>query len=169
MKRAQKERLVSELSEKLKENANIYLVNFKGLTVSQSNELRRRMKESNSYFVVIKNRLAKKALENGDERLISLFTGPTAIAYNNHDPVILAKILVSFSKENNVLKIKGGLAEKKFVEEKQIREIADLPSREVLMAKLAYLLASPLINVLQLIRTPLMNFGILMNQLKDKK
>ncbi len=169
MRRIQKENAVNELKERFNENANIFLVDFKGLTVSQSNELRNKMRECDSYFKVVKNRLALKALESQDDKLAPLFRGPTAIAYNNHDPVKLAKILVSFSKENRVLKVKGGLAEGKFVEGNKINEIANLPSREVLMAKLTYLIAFPLINMLQLIKAPILNFGLLMNQLKDKK
>ncbi|MCP2606481.1 hypothetical protein NLC27_02890, partial [Candidatus Aminicenantes bacterium AC-708-I09] len=76
---------------------------------------------------------------------------------------------ISFSKENNVLRIKGGLLRGKFVEENKIKEIANLPPKEVLMAKFAFLMASPLINMLQLLKAPLVNFGILMQQLKEKK
>ena len=169
MRRKEKEKIVNELKEKLKENENIIFVDFKGISVAQSNELRRRMKENDSYLKVIKNRLLKRALEPQDDKIISIFTGPTAIAYNNHDPVKLAKTLISFSKENNVLRIKGGLLRGKFIEENKIKEIANLPPKEILMAKFAFLMASPLINMLQLLKAPLVNFGILMQLLKEKK
>jgi large subunit ribosomal protein L10 len=169
VRRKEKEQIVNELKEKFKQNENIIFVDFKGISVAQSNELRRRMRENNSYFKVIKNRLMKKALESMDNKIISIFRGPTAIVYNNHDPVKLAKALISFSNENNILRIKGGLLRGKFIEENKIKEIANLPSKETLMVKFAFLMASPLINMLQLLKTPIMNFGILLQQLRDKK
>jgi len=170
VKRKDKEKIVNELKEKLKENENIIFVDFKGISVAQANELRRRIKENNSYFKVVKNRLLKRALEpTDDNKIMSIFTGPTAIAYNNHDPVKLAKTLISFSKENNVLSIKGGLLRGEFIEENKIKEIASLPAKEVLIAKFAFLMASPLINMLQLLKAPLVNFGILLQQLKEKR
>ncbi|MFQ6083700.1 MAG: 50S ribosomal protein L10, partial [Candidatus Aminicenantia bacterium] len=99
----------------------------------------------------------------------NLLSGPTAIAFTEEDPVRLAKVLVDFAKENKILEIKGGLLKGEFVEENRVKEIANLPPREELLAKFAYFMAFPLTKMLRLFQSPLSNFGLLVSQLKDKK
>ena len=137
MARPDKAAGVAELVESFQESAGAVLTEYRGLTVKQLQDLRRALGE-NANYAVVKNTLTKiAATEAGVEGFDDLLTGPTAIAFINGDVVEAAKGLRDFAKANPALLIKGGYLDGKSVDAAEIAKIADLESREVLLAKLA--------------------------------
>jgi len=142
--RAKKESLAESYSGEMAAAEHAFLVGFKGITVDQVTELRRRIREKGGRYVVIKNRIAKRAVEGKSlEQLAQHFEGPTAVAFSATDPVAIAKVLAEFAKEVPVLEFKAGVVEGRLIAANQVAEIAALPSREDLIAKLLFLLQSP--------------------------
>jgi len=169
VKREQKEKIVKDLEDSFRKMNTFYLVDFKGITVSQSIRLRRLMRENSFSFRVIKNRLALKALrEEFPEDLREGFQGPTAIAFSSQESLSLARLLKNFSEENNVLKVKGGIVEGQFLSPEKFVEIASLTSRDDLLSKIAYLMAFPLIKLLRTWQSSLLSLGRMLSQLKTK-
>ena len=135
--RADKASAVAELTDNFRNSSATVLTEYRGLTVKQLTELRRSLGGDTKY-AVSKNTLAKRAATDaGIEGLDTLFTGPTALAFINGDPVEAAKGLRAFAKANPVLVIKGGVFEGKALTADEVNKLADLESREVLLAKLA--------------------------------
>jgi len=119
---------------------------------------------------VVKNRLALRALtEDLPGDLKQYFTGPTAIAFASENPLQLARMLRDFSKEHKVLKFKAGLLEGQFLPKDKFEDIANLTSRDDLIAKLGFLMANPLIKLLRTWQAPIESLGRLLSQLKLKK
>lgn len=136
MKRNDKEQLVIELKDKLQGASAVYYTDFSGLNVKRMTELRRRFRRAGVEYVVIKNTLALRAVnESGlaGERL----RGPTGLVVGS-DPVAAAKVLTDFARENDQRPaIKGGLLDGRVIAEAQVKALASLPSREQLLAELA--------------------------------
>ena len=127
-----------------------FLVGFSGITVGQVDDLRRRVRTAGGSYSVVKNRIAKLAFE--DSSLGSLsehLAGPTAIAYSENDPVGLARTLTEFAKDVPVIEFKAGLVDGQAVSADAIQEIANMPSREALVAKLLFLLQSPITRLVR--------------------
>jgi len=170
MKRGEKERWIQNLNDTFEKIGNFYLVDFKGITVSQSTELRRLMRKNSYSFLVVKNRLALRALkEDFPGSLDECFQGPTALAFAPQDPLGLARILKDFSEQNNVLAVKGGILDGQFIAPEKFNEIAKLTSREDLLNKMAYLMAFPLLRLVRTWQAPLLSLGRVLSQLKVKK
>ncbi|NEB81113.1 50S ribosomal protein L10 [Streptomyces sp. SID14478] len=128
---------VAELTDKFRSSNAAVLTEYRGLTVAQLKQLRRSLGE-NSEYAVVKNTLTKIAAnEAGINTLDDLFTGPTAVAFVTGDPVESAKGLRDFAKDNPNLVIKGGVLDGKALSADEIKKLADLESREVLLSKLA--------------------------------
>ncbi|MGQ9637878.1 MAG: 50S ribosomal protein L10 [Thermodesulfobacteriota bacterium] len=137
MNRSEKQQVVSEFSKKLEGIQAIVLTNFRGLNVEQLNNLRRRLREEKVSYHVVKNTLMKLAAKGTPlERLTDYFEGPTAVALSYGDPVLLAKVLSEFIKTQPNLEIKAGLIQGRFAGPDEIKTLATLPSREVLLAQL---------------------------------
>jgi large subunit ribosomal protein L10 len=143
MKRAEKEQLVAELRGKLQGATALYYTDFTGLNVKRMTELRRRLRKAGVEYVVIKNTLALRAVnESGltGQRL----RGPTGVVIGT-DPVAAAKILADFAKEFDAKpEVKGGLLEGKQIAVAQVKQLATLPSREQMLAELGAGLMSPM-------------------------
>jgi large subunit ribosomal protein L10 len=143
--RAKKESLVSGYEEAMASAQHAFLVGFKGITVEQATELRRRIREKGGHYVVIKNRIARRAVEGKPlASVVEHFNGPTAIAFSLGDPVAIAKVLTDFAKEAPVREFKAGLVEGRPIAANQVGEIAALPSREQLISRLLNVLQSPI-------------------------
>ena len=170
MKREDKESQVKELSEAFESHDTFYLLDFINMHVSQSVQLRRRLRDQSYTFRVIKNRLALRALsEDFPDDLKGFFQGPTAIAFAPQDPIGLARMLKDFSIEHKVLSVKGGMFEGQFIPAQRFEEIANLTSREDLLAKLGFLMSYPLTKLLRTWQAPVDSLGRLLSQLKTKK
>ncbi len=142
MQREEKREFVKQFNSVLKDKEFMLVANYQGLNVSQISTLRSQISAANSNFRVAKNTLAKMAIKNTNfEMLEKLFVGPTSIAYSD-DPVSTSKVLVDFAKDNDNLKILGGVMGDKELSVDDIKTLASLPSLEVLRAQLIGLLVS---------------------------
>jgi len=167
--RADKATAVAELTDRFRDSSATLLTEYRGLTVAQLKELRRSLGRETTYAVT-KNTLAKRAAtEAGIAGLDTLFTGPTALAFVGGDPVEAAKGLRDFAKTNPLLVIKGGVFEGKTVSADDIRQLADLESREVLLAKLAGAMKANLTKAAATFQAPLSKMARLAAALQDKQ
>jgi len=168
MKRTDKEQLVSELKEKIESATALYYTDFTGLNVKRMTELRRRFRKANVEYVVIKNTLALRAVnESGlvGERL----KGPTGLVVTK-DPVEAAKILTDFAKTNDQRPaVKGGLFDGASIDAAQVKRLAAMPSREQMLAELGAGLQAPLGAMLGALSGLLMNFAGALEALKTQK
>jgi large subunit ribosomal protein L10 len=170
MNRDEKAQLVSELTEQMGKASNAFIISFKGITVPQVTELRRQIRETKSQYLVVKNTLALIALK--DSPMIELrehFTGPTAVAFNDGDPVALAKALTKFAKDVPSVVFKGALLDGLVVSAKQIDQIATLPSREELVSKLLYVLQSPIRGLVTVLSANIRNLAVVLDQIAKQK
>ncbi len=151
--RKEKEELVKSLEEKLDKAKSAVFVDYKGLKVAESEELRGKIRANDSEIMVIKNRLAKIALKNkGIEVDEDIFSRPVAITLSYQDEVAGAKEIDTFAKSHENLEILGGILENGFISADKVKQLAALPSREQLHAKVVGTIAAPLsgmVNVLQ--------------------
>jgi len=155
MARPDKAAAVAELTDEFRTSQGAVLTEYRGLTVKQLQDLRRALGE-NANYAVVKNTLTKiAAKEAGVDGFDDLLTGPTAIAFIKGDPVETAKSLRDFARTNSPLVIKGGILDGKSLTIDEIAKIADLESREVLLAKLAGALVASLQNAVFLFNAPL--------------
>ena len=150
--REYKEKLVETLTEHLKQSKSAVLVGYKGLKVIETEELRNKLREKKIHFHITKNTLFKIALSNtGIEVAEELLDKPLAIAFATEDEVTPAKEIALFAKEHEAIEILGGILENEYIDENAIKQLASLPSREELYAKVVGSLAAPLsgmVNVL---------------------
>jgi len=143
MKRAEKEQLVTELRDKLTTAQSLYYTDFTGLNVKRMTELRRRLKRAGVDYVVIKNTLALRAV-NESGLVGETLKGPTGLVVGK-DPVAAARILTEFAKEfEDKPSMKGGLLQGKAINNAQVKRMASLPSREQMLADLAAGMQSPM-------------------------
>ncbi|AEV81668.1 50S ribosomal protein L10 [Actinoplanes sp. SE50] len=167
--RADKATAVAELTENFRDSAATVLTEYRGLTVKQLTELRRSLGQQAKYSVA-KNTLAKRAAgDAGIEGLDALFTGPTALAFVSGDVVEAAKGLRAFAKANPALVIKGGVFEGKAISAEDVSKLADLESREVLLAKLAGAMKGNLSKAAATFQAPLSQAVRLVDALRDKR
>lgn len=159
---------VAELTESFRESNGAVLTEYRGLTVKQLRDLRRSLGESATYAVA-KNTLTKLAAKQADVELPDeLLTGPTAIAFITGDVVEAAKGLRNFAKENKTLVIKGGFLDGKVLTPDEINKLADLESREVLLAKLAGGMKASIAGAAGLFNAPLAQAARLFAALQAK-
>jgi large subunit ribosomal protein L10 len=169
MARPDKAATVAELTEEFHTSAGAVLTEYRGLSVKQLQELRRSLGDNASYSVV-KNTLTKIAVRDaGVESFDGLLTGPSAIAFIKGDPVEAAKGLRDFARSNPPLVIKAGILEGKTLTAGDIAKIADLESREVLLAKLAGALKASTQNAASLFQAPLSQVARLAAALAEKQ
>jgi large subunit ribosomal protein L10 len=167
--RADKAMAVTELTESFRSSNATVLTEYRGLTVSQITNLRRSLGRETTYAVA-KNTLAKRAAtQAGIDGLDALFTGPTALAFVSGDPVEAAKGLRDFAKANPALVIKGGVFEGRPISAAEVNRLADLESREVLLAKLAGAMKANLSKAAGLFNAPASQVARLAAALQEKK
>ena len=158
MHRSDKERVVSQLAERLRSTETLMVADYRGLTMPEIEELRTRRLEAGARFTVVKNTLTRRAAEEaGAKDVLELIEGPTAIAFleADGDPVTVAKVLSETARARDVLVIRGGLLEGSLVGDDAIKRLATLPPAEVLHAQLVGAVAAPLSTVVGLFAAPL--------------
>lgn len=154
MDRIQKQEMVGSLHEIFGSAGSVVVSHFNGLTASEATDLRRRMHAVGARFRVIKNSLARRAIEGTPyECLSDLFTGPIAFAFSE-DPVAAAKASVDFAKENDHLVVLGGGLGAKRLSQEEVNSLASLPSLDELRAMLVGLLQRPATNVVSVLLAP---------------
>jgi large subunit ribosomal protein L10 len=143
MKKSEKEQLVSELAQKLRGASALYYTDFTGLNVKRMTELRRRLRKSDIEYVVIKNTLALRAV-NESGLVSGPLKGPTGLVLAR-DPVTAARLLSDFAKENDAKPtVKGGLLDGRALDSAQVKQLATMPAREQMLAELGAGLQSPM-------------------------
>lgn len=154
-----KEQKVSEIREKLEKAQAVIMVKYQGLTVEEDTELRKGLREAGVEYKVYKNTLVTRAAnELGFEGFVEYLEGPIAVAFGYDDPTAPARILNDFAKTHKVLELKAGLIQGEMFDEAKIKELASVPSKDVLIAKL-----------LGSFKAPISNFAYLVSAIKDKK
>src|ERR687894_1348819 len=135
MKKSEKEQLVSELAQKLRGASALYFTDFTGLNVKRMTDLRRRLRKSGVEYVVIKNTLALRAV-NESGLMTTPLKGPTGLVLAR-DPITAARVLSDFAKENDARPtVKGGLLDGRALDSAQVKQLATMPSREQMLAEL---------------------------------
>jgi len=168
--RTEKEQLIHDYEEGLAAAPHAFLLDFKGISVPQVTTLRERVRQSGGSYEVVKNTLALRAIDGKAlEALKEHFVGPTAVVYSESDPVALAKALTDFAKDVPVLQFKAGLVEQRPVPAAQIKEIAQLPSREELIAKLLFLMQSPIARFVRVLAALPQSLVIALDQVRKQK
>jgi large subunit ribosomal protein L10 len=158
MQRAEKEKVVAELVERLRSTETLIVADYRGLSVTEINRLRGELLGHGAKFTVVKNTLTRRAAEEaGAEALLALLDGPTAIAFleSDGDPVAVAKALNAAARETKVLEIRGGILDGEQIGGEDVRNLATLPPTDVLRAQLVSAVSGPLMNVVGLFTAPL--------------
>jgi large subunit ribosomal protein L10 len=158
MQRSEKEQVVAELVERLRSTETLIVADYRGLSVTQINDLRGQLLEHGARFTVVKNTLTRRAAEEaGAEALLELLDGPTAIAFleSDGDPVAVAKALNAAARDTRVLEIRGGILDGQQIGEADVRSLATLPPADVLRAQLVSAVSGPLMTVVGLFTAPL--------------
>ena len=168
MNKQQKQTYISEMTAQFENSEAVLVTHYQGLNVKQLDELRKQMREHGIQFKVTKNRITKLALKNSKcKDLINLFTGPTAIALSE-DAITSAKILTKFSKENQNLKILGGIMGKEILDIVGVANVATLPTLNEARAKIVGILRSPAQKIASILLAPASKIAILALE-KSKK
>ena len=142
-----KKQRVSEIAEQFKNSVSTVIVDYQGLSVAEATELRKQLREAGVDLHVYKNTMVRRAVEEvGIEGLDELLSGPNAIAFSNEDVIAPAKVLHSFSKNNEALEIKGAVVEGVVTSVEDIKKIATLPSKEGLVSMFLSVLQAPMRN-----------------------
>ncbi len=170
MIRTEKEKIVAALHDNFKKSKVVILTDYKGLDVSAISKLRRKLREVDVEYKVVKNTLITKASEDTDAALIKdYFKGPSALALSYDDPVAPAKALVDFAKENDKLEIQIGVMEGKIIDLNEIKALSSLPSIEVLLGQLLSVMngvPTALVRALNDVPVKLLN---VMQAIRDQK
>jgi large subunit ribosomal protein L10 len=168
--RIQKEQLLAQYTEGIKAAPHAFLLDYQGITVPQVTALREKVRASGGQYLVVKNTLALRAIDGAElAALKEHFVGPTAVVWSGTDPVGLAKALTDFAKDVPAIKLKAGLVEGRAVPAEQIKEIAALPGREELIAKLLFLLQSPITRFARVLAAVPQQFVAVLDQIRITK
>jgi large subunit ribosomal protein L10 len=168
--KGKKKEELDELKKDLSAAKNMFVTQFQGMTVAQDTELRQKIRGTNSKYRVVKNTLVRKAAEGTPvEGVAKSFDGSTAIAYNASDPVALAKVLTAYAKANPLFVFKAGMVEGRVVNIGDIANIAAMPSKEELIAKLLFLINSPAQRIAVALNGVARNLAVVLGQAIEKK
>ena len=161
---------VEQLTDKLAKAKAIYLTEYHGLNVEDITELRREFSKNDIEFKVAKNTLIKLAAENNKlDGLNSYLNGSTAIALSYEDPASPARVLKKFKKDHDLPEVKSILFDGEILEGKDFKKIADLPTKDQLLASLVSTLSSPMTKLALILKASMTDLGNTLNNLKDQK
>lgn len=165
----QKAKTIDELEEKFKTAKGCIVTNYRGLNVARITRLRRRLAQDGVEFKVVKNTLARIALDRlGLKEAHVFFEGPSAAAFAFKDPVVAAKAILDFARDNKELEVKGAMVEGKVIEARDVRVLSELPPREILLARVVGHAAAPLTGFVSLLQAPLRNLVYVLSQVHNK-
>lgn len=161
---------VEQIAANIREAKSAVFVDYHGLTVAEANDLRARCREANVRYRVVKNRLAKRAYDAAGvappERVLR---GPTAIAFGLDDPTTPARILAEFAKDNEHITIKGGFLGDEWLDVAAVEQLAKIPPRDQLLARLLGSLRAPLTKLVWVLRAPLSQLTVALKAVAEQK
>ncbi len=171
MNKENKQQVVTELHDKLTRAKAVFLADFRGLNVEKATSLRNELRKAGIEYKVVKNTLLELASRDTDKTsLAEHFAGPTAVALSYDDPVAAAKVLSKFAKEQkDFFKLKGGVLTGKPINVTDIQALADLPSREVLIAKMLGSMNAPASNFVGVLAAIPGSFVRVLNAIREQK
>lgn len=171
MKRSEKEQIIAEVKEMAERAKSLFFADFTGITVEQVNELRKEFRKSNVDYRVVKNTLARKALENleGYDKMLNRLEMPTGIAFAYDDPVAPAKIIKKFREKNEKISLKVCIIEKVVYEGTKLDDLAKLPTRAELIAGVLGSLQSPIAGVIGAVTAVIRDLVSVIDEIEKKK
>ena len=168
--KSKKAQLIEDYETGLAVAPHAFVLGYKGISVPQVTALRDKVRDSGGHYAVVKNTLALRAIDGKAlAELKEHFVGPTAVVYSMTDPEALAKALTDLAKDVPAVQFKAGLVENRSIAANQIKEIASLPSREQLLAKLVYLLQSPITRLARVLAAVPQQLVVVLDQVLKQK
>ena len=168
MNKEQKKNYISEITSQFENSEAVMVTHYQGLNMSQLDELRSKMREHGIQFKITKNRITKIALEKTKcKELSNLFTGPTAVAFSS-DAIISARILSKFSKDNENLKLLGGIMGSEILDLAAVQNVANLPTLDEARTKIAGILATPASKFISILLARSEKMSILSSEISEK-
>ena len=170
MLRNEKEAVIAEVAQLLTDGENLFVSDYRGLTVAELKELRVKLRESGAAFKVVKNTLGGIAADRaGREDIKGLLAGPTAVTFCGDDLVGAAKALADFAKTHPQLVVRGGLLESSLIDPDAVKALAGLPSRDVLVAQLVGTMAAPMTGLVTVLQGTVSGFVRALNQVAEQR
>ncbi len=170
MNRTEKESMIKEIEEKLKTAVSAVLTDYRGLNVRDMAELRAGLKQEGVEYKIYKNTLMRRAADQINvPELGEHLEGPTGVAFGFDDPLAAARALAAYAKRNRSLKIKGGLLEGRVIGGADIRMMAGLPTKDVLIAQLASTLNAPLTRLVSTLSGPIRGLAVSLGKISAQK
>ena len=169
MNRDEKAAAIEEIAEEIKASESIFAIDYRGISVAQAAELRAGLRDADASFRVVKNRLTKIAADKaGVKGLDDVLQGPTALTFVKGDTAQAAKAITSFNKTHDVLTYKGGLMGETLLDEGRFTAISKLPSRDVLNAQLAGVVASPIVTLTRGLGSMISGLALALGQIAEQ-
>ncbi len=170
MLRHQKEAVIAEVTQLLKDNENLFVSDYRGLTVGELEELRSKLRETDAVFKIVKNTLGGIAAERAERETVKpLLSGPTAVTFCGEDLVGAAKALSDFAKKHPRVVIRGGVLESSLIDAAGVDALASLPPRDVLVAQVVGSMAAPLTGLVTVLQGTVSGFVRALNQVAEQR
>lgn len=170
MRRAKKEEVMEEITQKLANSSTVIFLDYRGLKVKEASNLRFRLKDSGFDYKVVKNTLLKRAADALEiEGLEQFLAGPTAVVFGGDDPVAVAKALSNLAREYKVLQFKGGILDKQPVGPETVKRLSELPPKEELIGRAIGGIKAPLYGLVNVLAGNLRNLVYVLNQISEQK
>lgn len=161
--------VIDEIKEKIESSQAMVLVDYRGLDVAQLTELRKQYREAGVEYKVYKNTMMKFAFKDlGFEEFNEFLKGPSAVAFGINDPVAAAKVTAEFAKKNEKLEIKAGIVDGKIIGIEEVKNLAELPSKEVLVAQVLGGLNAPIQGFANVLQGTIRSLAIVLNAIAEK-
>ncbi len=167
---AEKQQVVEEIKNNLNHSQSVVIVEYRGLTVAEVTELRAKLRAARAEMRVLKNTLVKRAADEvGLSDIEGYFQGPTAWVFSPTDPVSGPKVILEYAKTHDKLIVKGGILQNRAIAARGVKELADLPPREILLAQLLGAMQGPLVGMANVLQGPIRKFGYALEAVRKSK